>query len=638
MPTCPECHSFLLAPGKCPRDKKPLLDDTEAKKRGIIGKIADRYHVQTLLGEGGMGSVYLATHEQLQRKVAIKILRREGQMEEQAIARFKREAKATSLINHRHVISVLDFGELPDHSAFYVMEHLEGKSLADAVDKEAPFSLSRALSICVQVTKGLKAAHDKGVVHRDLKPDNIFLVANQEIPDFVKVLDFGVAKIVSDSQQLTKDGMLLGTPDYMAPEQAIGMPTDHRVDIYALGVMLYEMITGELPFTGQSFMEVLSQHIHNAPPLISQRHPEIKVPGGVDDFIQKSLKKRPENRYQNMQEVLDALFAISNIQEMLPNSVQMSMVGMQAVAPASKKMTSIPSRRIDALPNPSRKMSPVPEGGSRRVAALPQSAPSREDNTYVAQAPKSVPSGAYQIPGNKGNGQVSHSASFSTLPKNVARPTGSAAYNSPKSAPSRRPNQAPSVNPDLESTHAYIENDNRASGAFQGTTEFVPGAKVRPTNPPKAEAPIPNIFDSIEDTNLLKDFEERTSEWSSQEKDFEDDATRAGIVAKPNLPAPTRPQPTAPRPKPATVPPAPLPPDPVVAAPRPKPATVPPVALPPDPAAAPKIGVELMSVPLAVAPTASTPEPSRWTIPLVAIASFLVVSVILYFLVIHGSL
>jgi serine/threonine-protein kinase len=217
MPICPQCQNFFLTPGRCPRDKKTLLDDAEAKKRGITARIAERYLIQGLLGEGGMGSVYLAMHETLQRKVAIKILRREGQPEEQATARFKREAKAASLISHRHVVSILDFGELLDGSAYYVMEHLEGKSLAEAIEKEAPFALDRLLPIAVQIGKGLKAAHEKGVTHRDLKPDNVMLVEHQGMPDFVKLLDFGVAKLAGDPQKITQTGMVLGTPDYMAP-------------------------------------------------------------------------------------------------------------------------------------------------------------------------------------------------------------------------------------------------------------------------------------------------------------------------------------------------------------------------------------------------------------------------------------
>src|SRR5262249_10135940 len=154
-----------------------------------------------------------------------------------------------------------------------VMEHLDGKSLADAVDKESPFPVPRALLIAVQIAKGLRAAHEKGVVHRDLKPDNVFLLAGQEFPDFVKILDFGVAKVAADDQRTPRTGRVVGTPCHMARERPRGKPADHRVDIYALGILLYEMLAGELPFSGQSFMEVLSQHIYVPPPSIRERKP-----------------------------------------------------------------------------------------------------------------------------------------------------------------------------------------------------------------------------------------------------------------------------------------------------------------------------------------------------------------------------
>jgi serine/threonine protein kinase len=626
MPTCPECHSFLLAPGRCPRDNKPLLDDTEAKKRGIIGKIADRYHVQELLGEGGMGSVFLATHEQLQRKVAIKILRKEGQMEEQAIARFKREAKATSLINHRHVISVLDFGELPDRSAFYVMEHLEGKSLADAVDREAPFTLPRALSICVQVAKGLKAAHDKGVVHRDLKPDNVFLLANQELPDFVKILDFGVAKIVSDSQQLTKDGMLLGTPDYMAPEQAIGMPTDLRVDIYALGIMLYEMITGDLPFTGQTFMEVLSQHIHNAPPLIEQRHPEIKMPSGVDEFIQKALKKRPENRFQTMEEVLDALFAISDIQEMLPSGVQqMSMLGMPTlpIGPMSKKVTSLPGPM-------SKRAAAIPEGGSRRMSAAPQPTPNaesiRNESTYVANPPRSVLSGVHPVSAKSGS--LAQSASFSTLPKSMTpRSAASTAYQVPKAQPAQsRPALAPQKAPVLDHQNMGLLTVEENSDELLSTHAFIQQAKQA--------SPMPNLFDSLEETNLFGDLEEGTVEWSGRELSMEDDATHAAGFAPQFLLPEKQALPLVPEKKASVSTPTTPRPEPRAESPKPVEAPIVSAPMPPE-----RLKIEIMSVPLAAQPLAPSMGLSKWAMIGAAIASFFVVGVILcvYFVMIRVS-
>jgi serine/threonine protein kinase len=189
MATCSKCSTFYVTAINCPKDGAALLDDESARNQGIVPIAAERYALQSMLGEGGMGVVYLAIHRELGRNVAIKILRKEGQ-NAQSLERFKREAQASSLINHRNVVSILDFGELPDQSLFIVMEHLEGKSLADAIDNEGPFSVERTLRIAVQLAKGLAAAHEKKVIHRDLKPDNIFLINTQDFPDVVKILDF----------------------------------------------------------------------------------------------------------------------------------------------------------------------------------------------------------------------------------------------------------------------------------------------------------------------------------------------------------------------------------------------------------------------------------------------------------------
>jgi serine/threonine protein kinase len=331
MATCPRCATFYVTATNCPRDGASLLDDESARSQGISPIAAERYCLQSMLGEGGMGTVYLATHRELGRNVAIKILRKDGQ-NSQSIERFKREAQASSLINHRNVVSILDFGELPDQSLFIVMEHLEGKSLADAIDNEGPFSVERTLGIAVQIAKGLAAAHEKKVIHRDLKPDNIFLLDNQDFPDFVKVLDFGIAKML-DGNRLTKTGMVLGTPDYMSPEQATGQPADHRADVYALGILMYEMLVGQRPFMGESFIQVLSQHLHAKPPYVAEQRTDIEIPIGLDDLIQICLAKQPDQRYQSMDAILQALYGLPGALSLLPEQLLPPNVGRRQSPP-----------------------------------------------------------------------------------------------------------------------------------------------------------------------------------------------------------------------------------------------------------------------------------------------------------------
>ncbi|MEO7331975.1 MAG: serine/threonine-protein kinase [Minicystis sp.] len=288
-----------------PADVAPPEARPEGAKDPYIGTTFDhRYKIQRLLGEGGMGFVYLARHKVIDKKVAVKVLRADLAKDREILDRFLQEAKAASSIGNPHIIDISDFGDLPDSSTYFVMEFLEGQSLGALIEGDTRLPVDRICHIALQVTDGLAAAHERGIVHRDLKPDNVFVITRGTDHDFVKILDFGIAKVSGNANsKLTKAGAVFGTPHYMSPEQAAGAPIDHRTDIYALGVMLYEMVSGQLPFNADNFMGILTQHMYKAPVPIRALVPGPECPPSLEAVVLKCLSKKPEGRYQSMEEL-----------------------------------------------------------------------------------------------------------------------------------------------------------------------------------------------------------------------------------------------------------------------------------------------------------------------------------------------
>ncbi|MBX3270501.1 MAG: serine/threonine protein kinase [Sandaracinaceae bacterium] len=270
-----------------------------------LGKTLDgRYHLERLLGKGGMGLVYEAKHVILGKRLAVKVLKEEVSRDEKVIARFQREAQSAGAIGSPHICDVSDFGTMPDGSTYFVMEYLDGPSLSTALHQQNPMPTARVLDVGIQLCDALGAAHERGIVHRDLKPDNVHLVEQGGRRDFVKVLDFGIAKVGNAAdKKLTQAGQVFGTPHYMSPEQCAGRDVDHRTDIYALGVMLYEMACGVVPFDADSLMGVLTKHVYENPIPPRELPPPVDVPPGLEAIILKSLAKQPEHRYQSMAEL-----------------------------------------------------------------------------------------------------------------------------------------------------------------------------------------------------------------------------------------------------------------------------------------------------------------------------------------------
>jgi len=273
-----------------------------SQKENLTGQLVDgRYQVDYVLGVGSMGVVYGARHAAVGKLVALKALRQHLASDPEAIQRFNAEATAATAIGNAHIVETLDFGKLPDGAAYLVMEYLEGRSLADLIEGWAPLPLERIVRIGLQVAEALGAAHLAGIVHRDLKPDNVFLCERDADPDFVKILDFGIAKFGVSQARLTHAGAVFGTPAFMSPEQARGLATDGRTDIYALGVMLYEMACGHVPFQGENAVAVLTLQATETPAPLGSR-----VEGVSPEFesiVHKCLQKEPAERYASMAEL-----------------------------------------------------------------------------------------------------------------------------------------------------------------------------------------------------------------------------------------------------------------------------------------------------------------------------------------------
>ncbi|MDP9478625.1 MAG: protein kinase, partial [Actinomycetota bacterium] len=262
--------------------------------------IDGRYRLLGLLGRGGMGEVYLARDEVLDRDVAVKVLAEQYSHDGEAVERFRREAKSAAALSHPHIVPVYDLGETVDGTHYIVMEYVPGGTLKERILREGPLDAGTAARISLQVAAALGAAHDAGVIHRDVKPENILFAGSGE----AKVTDFGIARAAS-SPRLTQTGFALGTADYMSPEQAMGDPVGPASDLYSLGVVLYQMLTGERPFEADSPLATAVKHVNEPPPKL--RRPgegDPAFPGGMDALVGKLLAKDPADRHGSASELM----------------------------------------------------------------------------------------------------------------------------------------------------------------------------------------------------------------------------------------------------------------------------------------------------------------------------------------------
>lgn len=321
--------------------------------------LGGQFRVLQRIGTGGMGSVYRCDEPAMGREVAIKILHTKLKERTDLVSRFRREARAMSQLSHPNTVRVFSYGELPEDGALYiVMEMLEGRNLNQTIRKGGPLEVERAIPILVQVCHALEEAHQLGIVHRDLKPENIFLCQQAGMVDFPKVLDFGLAKVTEQQMQpgsliLTQEGMVFGTPEFMSPEQARGKTLDARSDIYSLAVILYEMLTGKLPFLAKTPMEYVGQHV-TAPPIpLNERVEGKKFDEKLEQVLFRALNKKPEDRYASAREFAEALAPFSSF---TPVQLGLGAVERTHTAATATVRELKPSERAPAVATPSKKL------------------------------------------------------------------------------------------------------------------------------------------------------------------------------------------------------------------------------------------------------------------------------------------
>jgi eukaryotic-like serine/threonine-protein kinase len=349
---CPVCGTeYGEDAAFCSRDRSPLRPAAAGAAHGLVGQLlGDRYHIESRIGEGGMGEVYLATHVLMGRRCALKVMSQALSRDPDAVTRFNREATNASRISHPNVCAIYDFGLTPDGLVYLAMEFVDGRTLTALAEERGPMPVTAAVDLMTQCAAGLEAAHDLGIVHRDLKPDNIMVISRPD-RDTVKLVDFGIAKAIAgdQGQRVTKTGFVVGTPEYMSPEQLAGDPIDGRSDQYSLALVFYRLITGQLPFEGTSIQETLVKRLTDPPRPLALARPEGKFPAGLQGVMDRALARQPAQRYPSVVAFVDAL------REVAPGDAAPT---RRLAAPGQSAAASIPSTRR------------VPEAADRRRSRM----------------------------------------------------------------------------------------------------------------------------------------------------------------------------------------------------------------------------------------------------------------------------
>jgi eukaryotic-like serine/threonine-protein kinase len=378
---CPTCGTeYPLSERFCPRDGSALRS---ANAQGdLLGSIiADRYHILKKLGEGGMGTVYLAEHVKMGRKSALKVMNPGMNTDPDAIARFNREASNASRLSHPNICGIYDFGETPEGMIYLAMEFIEGTSLTSLIETAGHLPAPRAAAIIHQTADALQVAHDAGIVHRDLKPDNIMVAKHRDGSDLVKVVDFGIAKAsTSDAQKVTKTGLVVGTPEYMSPEQLAGDKLDGRSDIYSLALVAFNCLTGKLPFPAETAQEAMIMRLTDRPRTLAEMRPEVSWPAAVQVTLDRALEREASARYQSASEFgRDLAQAIAAMPVTAAAEAGTMVLDATRAAPAQGAKTApMPATRVSrgARTVALEARGEAPPAGARSVPAAPAKAKS----------------------------------------------------------------------------------------------------------------------------------------------------------------------------------------------------------------------------------------------------------------------
>jgi len=368
LKTCPTCGTeYPVSERFCPKDGSALRSaDVHADLVGQV--VAERYHVLQKLGEGGMGQVYLAEHVRMARRCAVKVMSPNLTRDPDAVSRFNREAANASRITHPNVAAIYDFGETSDGLIYLAMEFVDGEPLTKLIQRLGALPLARAVNIARQTADALTVAHELGIVHRDLKPDNIMIGRGREGADMVKVVDFGIAKASqNEAQKVTKTGLVVGTPEYMSPEQLAGDKLDGRSDVYSLGLVTFVMLTGKLPFPSETAQEAMLMRLMEKPKTLAEMRPDLTWPPGLQAVFDKVLARDMTQRYAVAAEFgADLVHAAQAAGVAVPRQSPYGAVTTAMDAMAAGKASTVPATRVaPAVEPPTLPRGPgAPEGPS----------------------------------------------------------------------------------------------------------------------------------------------------------------------------------------------------------------------------------------------------------------------------------
>jgi serine/threonine protein kinase len=477
---CPVCGTEYADDIRfCQRDGQTLRSSDPTGD--LVGQvIADRYHITKKLGEGGMGAVYLAEHVKMGRQSAIKVMGRGMSHDPEAISRFNREAANASRINHPNVCAVYDFGETEDGTIYLAMEFIEGRTLSSLLKETGPLSLPRAAQLLRQCADGLQAAHELGIVHRDLKPDNIMIVS-QKGREVVKVVDFGIAKAAGGEagQNVTKTGLVVGTPEYMSPEQLSGDKVDGRSDIYSLALVFYRTLTDTLPFIADTAQETMIKRLTDEPIPLATARPDASFPLALQPIMDRALARWPQDRYGSANEFAND---VSRVAETVKGTAAHTSADTEAktqvVRPsdiAGARTAAMPATRVSS-PKPERKVGPVAIGVGVVVLALAGGGFVLKDSLFG------------KGPDTQQADSTSHAANPDTGTVNLSRPGGDTTeLGTRDTAAQVVPNQTHSSTTVRDSTnpHPEIPKPN--------------GASADPTRTTKISVPLPDLEEILDE-------------------------------------------------------------------------------------------------------------------------------------------